>query len=201
MANKMIPSQEDGSKSDNSYSITCTTNEDAVNVFQQSSRRLRDVNNWEKLCAGIIKASFTLCNEQGKEVHRLARLNDYFKIDIPGPGSIAGEGYDWVKIESIAIESDKANDIDLISMRARPATCPLNNKPSIAHFFSDDATSTFLIKREGTLVNAAIHGRNEKPNKDAESMIDSVRNKVIANGAILSFSDIQWKQLVIAFLS
>ncbi len=201
MSFKTIPPQKDGSKSDNFYSITCTNSQEAVDLFIKSSNHLLDVNNWENICNGILKANFKLCDEFGNEVNRLPKEKDYFKIDIPGPGPVNGDGYDWVQIENIYKDTDKINDTDLISVRVRPAACPLNDKQSTAHFFTKAATTTFLVRREGTGVTAEIHGRNEKPNKQTENIIDTVRNKVVANGAILSFSDIQWKQLVIAFLS
>ncbi len=201
MAMKIIPEQKGGGKSDNTYSVTCSNKHEAINLFRKSANNLLNINNWKNICNGIIKADFKLCDELGKNVNRLAQRNDYFKIDIPGPGPVGGEGYDWVRIESISTGADKINDTDLISISVRPASCPLSNKKSIAHFFTDTATTTFLIKRVASLVIAEIHGRNEKPNEHTENIIDTIRNKVVANGAILSFSDIQWKQLVIALLS
>jgi len=49
-----------------------------------------------------------------KEITKLVKQYDYFKIDIPGPGLVAGEGYDWVKNEHISRFSDKINDTHLI---------------------------------------------------------------------------------------
>lgn len=201
MSIEIIPTQKEGGKSDNKYSVTCDTTYDAINLYKKSVERLLNVNNWEKICKGVIKTGFKLCDRFGNEVERLPAEEDYFKIDIPGPGSQDGEGYDWVKVENIFTNADKMNDTDLIRINVRPASCPLNNKESIAHFFSESSTSTFLIKREKTVVTAEIHGRNEKPNDYAENKIDALRNKVVATGAMLSFSDIQWKQLAIAFLS
>ena len=181
---EIIPEQKDGGKSDNTYSVTRLNKHEAINLFQKSANNLLDVNNWKNICNGIIKADFKLCDELGKNVNRLAQRNDYFKIDIPGPGPVGGEGYDWVRIESISTEADKINDTELISISVRPASCPLGNKKSIAHFFTDASTTTFLIKRVASLVTAEIHGRNEKPNEHTENIIDAVRNKVVANGAI-----------------
>ena len=201
MSIEIIPQQKHGGKSDNTYAVTCDSTGDAINLYQRSVDKLLDINNWEKISKGIIKADFKLCDRLGNEVDRLPQEGDHFKIDIPGPGSVDGEGYDWVKIENILTGADKINDTDLIRINVRPASCPLNNKESIAHFFSDSSTSTFLIKREKLLVTAEIHGRNEKVNEESENTVDAIRNKVVAAGAILSFSDIQWKQLAIGFLS
>jgi len=201
MAVNIIPKQKKGNKSDNSSTIKWTTNQEANVHFRRASHRLLDVNNWEKICDGIMKAKFILCDITGKKVNRLAKEHDYFKIDIPGPGSVEGDGYDWVQIESIATNADKKNDSDLISVSVRPASSPQNDKKSIAHFFSDEATTTFLVKRSGKMLTAEIHGRNEKPNVLTENIIGSVRNKIIAKAAMISFSDVQWKQLVIGLLS
>ena len=50
-----------------------------------------------------------LINQQGNETNRLAKVGDYFQINIPGPGPAAGAGYDWVEVEAI---EDHANPDD-----------------------------------------------------------------------------------------
>ena len=57
--------------------------------------RLQNVNQWKEY-AGNISADFRLVDKAGREVQRQAKKGDYFKIDIPGPGSQSGDGYDWV---------------------------------------------------------------------------------------------------------
>ncbi len=135
MAKEIIPRQKDGGKSDNTYSLTCFNKHEAINFFRKSANNLLDVNNWKNICNGIILADFKLCDELGKNVNRLAQRNDFFKIDIPVPGPVDGDGYDWVRIESISPEGDKINDTDLISISLRPASCPLNDKQLIAFFY------------------------------------------------------------------
>ena len=66
----------------------------------------------------------------------------------------------------------------------------------MAHFYTDEATSNFIVKREGTKVTAGVYGRNEKPNVKTETIIDKVRNAVVGTGAVTAFSKIQWKALV-----
>ena len=56
-------------------------------------------------------------------------------------------------------------------------------------------------KKEKNVVPAKSFCRNEKPNEQSENTVDAIRNKVAATGANLRFSDIQWKQLAIGFLS
>jgi hypothetical protein len=201
MSNKIVPLQKEGSKSDNLHTVICKNKPAAKKLYSKSSNRLLDVNNWGKICNGITKAHFKLCDEMGKDVNRMAKRFDHLKIDVPGPGPLNGEGYDWVQIEETLNNTDSLNDTDLIGFRVRPTICPLNDSLSIAHFFTEKSTSTFLIRREGKVLTAEIHGRNEKPNERTENLLDTVRNKIIGTAAIIRFSDIQWKQLAVAFLS
>ena len=196
---EIVPVQKEGSKSDNEHTIVCKNREEAIQLFASASDRLLNVNKWESYCNGLLTADFKLCDPAGNEVERLAQERDYFKIDIPGPGPVDGDGYDWVQIERINSVKEAAGDTEMISMQVRPASSPKNAKDSVAHFFSDEATSTFLVERKENKVNAAIHGRNEKPNTDT-SVVDKVRNNMVANAAMIRFSDIQWKQLAVGLL-
>ena len=83
-------------------------------------------------------------------------------------------------------------------MRVRPAPNPHKNAgdKEAAHFFKDEATSNFLIERKGTMVSAAVYGRNEKLNLTTEKLSDKVRNAVVGTTAVMGLSIIQWKKLV-----
>ena len=158
------------------------------------------LTNWYKLC-GLGSATFALTDHLGNKVRQLAKQGDYLRIDIPAPGSKAGDGYDWVRVEAIENKNNLSNDYDELSMRARPAKNPKNNAAQTAHFFQDDATSTFVVSREKNIVKAEIHGRNELPNVHQETKFDTLRNAVMALGAMLGFSKFQWKKLVKGLVS
>jgi hypothetical protein len=59
--------------------------------------------------------------------------------------------------------------------------------PGTAHFFTSDATSTYIIQRDGLTVRALYHGRNEVPNTAAPKVTDKVRNALVAAGAAFVF--------------
>lgn len=192
---KTIPKQRKGAKSDTSYSINLKTPEEAKRYFSESKTRLLDVSNWHQLC-GLVTATFALTDNSGNKVTRDAREGDYLRIDIPGPGSKTGDGYDWGKIESIETKLNSANDYEELLMRVRPSKNPSANSGQTAHFFKEDASSTFMVIREKNIVTAEIHGRNEVPNTKPEKITDAIRNTLIAIGAMLGFSKAQWKKLV-----
>ncbi len=190
---EIIPENTKGAQTDTSYTQEYETFKDAVAAYQASTQRLLNITEWHSY-AGTGTAEFQLTDKNGKEVNRLAEEGDHFQIDIPGPGSKSGDGYDWVQIESITSETE--NNTEFTAIKVRPATSPQNSKQDIAHFFNDDASSTFLVKREGKTLSAEVHGRNEHANTETESLIDKTRNVIVAAGAMIGLSDVQWKSLV-----
>jgi len=194
----IVPDSHTGASSNNEHSIVESDLESAKQLFQLARIRLLNVNGWHQL-SGVASAVFQLTDETGKQVDRPAKLGDHFKIDIPGPGSITGEGDDWVQIE--AIEEKSTDNSEVIAIRVRPTSNPQNSKADVAHFFSDEASSTFSVMRNGTTVTAAVYGRNEKPNLNADSLLDKLRNAVVGASAIAGMNKPQWKSLVIGLLS
>lgn len=188
-----VPEQQTGIQTNTETSVELTSAEEAKSFYEKVKQRLLAVNSWHHY-AGKLTADFQLTDKHGKEVSRQAEKEDHFKIDIPGPGPVTGDGFDWVRVE--AIEEKEEGEEQIITMRVRPATNPNNERKDVAHFFSDDATSCFVVKRQANTVTAAVYGRNEKPNIKAETLSDMARNAAIASGAITGFSKLQWKSLV-----
>ncbi|RYY85172.1 MAG: hypothetical protein EOO15_17680 [Chitinophagaceae bacterium] len=196
--NGIVPQQEVGGQS-NTEARRALESDVAAEAFYKKVRdRLLTVNCWHQL-AGEATALFQLTDSRGLEVDRTVQAGDHFKIDIPGPGSTTGDGYDWVQVE--AVEEGEQEGCPYTLIRVRPATNPNNERSDVAHFFSEDATSNFIVRREGNTVIAAVHGRNEKPNADAEALLDKARNVAVGTGAIAGASKLQWKALVEGLIS
>lgn len=197
-ADDIVPEHYSGVATNTENSVSLPSVEEAKSFYEKVRRRLLDVNNWQKF-AGAATAGFQLTDKKGNDVNRLVQKEDHFKIDIPGPGPVTGDGFDWVQVE--AIEEKDDSEEQSISIKVRPATNPNNERKDVAHFFSDEATSCFTVKREHTRVTAGVYGRNEKPNTKAEMAIDKARNAAIATGAITGFAKLQWKSLVNGLVS
>lgn len=195
----IIPNHIDGKENDLQHTETFTTREEAAKCFVRAYKRMFNPKVWHKLC-GFMSAEVTLVNPEGETEHDLAELNDHYRIDLPGPGTQAGDGYDWVKVEAIEEHNDPAAEYEWMGMRLRPTSNPQNNNEETAHFFQSTATSTFIIVREGNTVTASYHGRNEKANTDTSSAVDNMRNAVVTSGAIAGFSEAQWSTLIKEFL-
>jgi hypothetical protein len=190
---KTIPRQHKGARSDVKHIKRFSNEEQAIDFFPLAKKRLLHVSQWGKLCKGL-SASFTLTDIDGNEVNRAARVNDHFKIAIPGPGSKTGDGYDWVKIQAIT-NSETAHHEEQLSMTVSPAPNPQNKDPEAAHFFKEGATSTFMVIRRYNEIRAEVHGRNELPNTHPRRFFDRLRNILVALLAMLGLSSTQWKKL------
>ena len=187
--NEMIPKNEEGTQSNTESEASFASEAEAANFYTTVQNRLLNVNDWHEL-AGTATARFQLTDEKEQDVFREARKGDLFKIDLPAPGTITGNGHDWVRIEDI----ERSENFTAILVR--PCSNPENDREDVAHFFSDSATSSFVVKRNGDKVIAAVYGRNEKPNTNTEKVIDTIRNTAVAVSAMSGFSKLQWKSLV-----
>lgn len=187
----IIPEHEEGAQSNTESEVACSNEAAATGFYQVVKERLLDINRWHEY-AGTATAQFQLVDAKGSPVSRPAQQGDYFQIEIPGPDG-KGEG-DWVQIE--AIETEEGPEHQWTAIRVRPAENPLNAAKETAHFFHEQATSTFVAKREGRHVITGVYGRNEKPNTERENLGDKIRNAVVALGAMAGFSKLQWKSLV-----
>ena len=188
----IVPEHHTGKPIDTESSITLNTEEEARHFFQTVKHRLQDVNCWHEI-AGDLSAQFQLIDSSGHEVNRSVQKDDYFRINIPGPGSKSGEGYDWVQVEEIEERAESTSET--FGIRVRPAQNPQNSNDDVAHFYSPESTSSFTVSRTGNVITAGIYDRNTKPNKEPGSVIDKIRDAVVGFFGLMSFSKIQWKAL------
>jgi hypothetical protein len=199
MQTGIIPVNSVGKENDLSFSRTAESNEKAIDCFKRAYKRLLNPPIWHEL-AGTLTAEFRLVNSSGKEAERLASVGDLFMIDLPGPGTKAGSGYDWVKVVSIVDETNENAEDEMFAMKLQPAPNPATASNETAHFFQAGASSTFIVTRKGLTVSASYHGRNEVPNTGTESAMDNIRNTIVATGAAIGLSEAQWSALCKGFL-
>lgn len=196
----LIPAQIMGNKSDNFYTVLCEDKNITKQTYLSACKKLFSINKWRKISNDILQTDFYLCDNEGNQLEREPRVSDYIKIDLLGPGSTTGGGFDWVQIEQVVIKEEE-DDNEFTCIKVRPVACPLEENSDIAHFFNDTATTTFMVSRTKNEVSAEVHGRNEEPNKNTDHLIDNVRNTLVAQMAAFKFSDIQWKNLCKGLLS
>jgi len=194
-AEEQIPEQFKGGATDYSEECRYQNIAEAHKAFQKAAGRLLNVNEWYDY-AGPGSSRFCLTNNEGKPVNTLAAVGMLINIDLPAPGSGTGEGVEWVMIEQVDAKQDAQVAEEFVAMTVRPIPNPHKTQTEIAHFYQDIATSTFTVKRIGTTVHAAVHGRNEVINNNDVNLHDRVRNTLVAFGARFGLAGPQWKKLV-----
>jgi hypothetical protein len=184
-----IPPQQKGAKTDTKSEVNFESPDLARAHFQTVKKRFLDINSWE-LFAGEEKAEFALRDSKGTLLLREPAVGDYVTIKIPGLHNTGPDGYDWVQIEELDSETSDLKDCAYI--RVRPVANPTVPEDSTAHFFGPEATSNFLIWREDKTVGAEVHGRNEIPNTEDVSLLEKIRNGLVAIGGMFIASEFQW---------
>ncbi len=191
---RTVPQQTKGAKTNSRSRKKLNTIEDGRTLFNEAKKRLLNINHWKEYC-GKGSGEFSLTDDSGKQIFTKAKVGNLIKIELPAPGSQIGSGYEWVRIEALENKKDLALDWEHCSIRVRPTDNPLKASNDTAHFYTSDATSTFVVERSGNMVTAAEHGRNEVPNTEVEKAGDKIRNAVVALGAMVGLSKVQWKKL------
>ncbi len=188
----IVPAQSIGKEIETHSCVDLKDEHEAKLFYEIVKGRLLSVNNWHVL-AGIVSGRFQLMSGSNEKLDRNVETGDYLRIDIPGPGSTEGDGYDWAYVEEKKEVAE--GNIQSIGFRVRPSKNPVSQKDEIAHFYSNDATSNFIVTRENNTVTALIIDRNLKPNNESDSIIDKIRHVAVGLGAIGAFSKMQWENL------
>lgn len=188
-----VPVHQSGAETDAVESVACGSNIEAIEFYQIVMKRLTEVNRWGEM-SSIPLSSFKLFDHNGRSCDRTVAEGDYIRIDIPGPGTRIGKGYDWVHVEAVFSEVDF--DEDVFTLRVRPSSHPLDPDGKTAHFLTSRATSTFQIRRIKNVVYAEEHARNESPNMETGNGLDNFRNALVGTAARIGLSYPQWKSLV-----
>jgi len=193
--NSFIPIQTEGKGLDLEYSVTNQVLADAFKLYDTASRRLLCPFLWHNL-SGTGTAEFTIYDE-GRNNSRLVNVEDHLFIDIPGTGT---ESHDWVIVEDIQ-QGVVMQANDSMGIKLRACGDPNNAEDKTSHFFTESATSTLIIVRNENVVTASYHGRNEKPNLETGNTLENIRNGVVALGALIGLSKLQWTSLLKGLLS
>lgn len=194
-----IPPQHEGKQMDLQARTSFDKEIEAENFYRIAKSRLLRAFEWHDI-AKIPASTFTLTDQEGNEILREIDENDIIKIDIPGPGSHEGDGFDWVRVDKVDDIKTEAGEYCTITLR--PTSNPKHKgDEEIAHFFKNTATSTLLVKREKRQVVAEYHGRNELINTDSSKFTDKVRNLAVGLAAKLGLSFSQWKSLIEGLVS
>ncbi len=189
MVHPNIPSQSFGGFHDTVSMFCAVSLEDAQECYSVLVARLMAVNSWETY-SNKVKAGFTLLGICTGESTTDLEIGNFIRIDIPGIGNPSGGGYDWTKI----VEIQKGDDADYPFFLFTIKPCSAFGEPEqpIAHFYTEDASNTFIVRKVGTCIYAEVHGRNELENSTNGPLMDNLRNKAVAVGSKVGLGNLNW---------
>ncbi len=191
---EMIPPQHEGTALEARSSQEFQDSDTAKMAYLKARQRLLDVNHWSRYIDGIT-AVFQLMNQNNEPVEGIAEKGLLIRVDIPGPGTSTGDGYDWVIIDDL--EEGSTAELDYLAFRVKPTENPSKEDAQTAHFFSAGSSGTFVLCRENKNVTCTVYDRNLKANTALTgNLSDIVRNTFVGTAAARGMSGIQWQKLV-----
>ena len=193
-----VPVQKKGAFHDTESKRCFESAELVAHHFEILKDRFFSIHRWKEY-GGDLSADFRLFDCDGSYVERMPRKGDYIRIDIPGPGDIKAKGYDWVEVMKID-DRCYGDELERYLVGCRPSAVPQSNKEHIAHFYSRESSSSFIISRGIDYIKAGIYGRNEVPNISRTGFFGRIRNLLVSIGGFFQLTKIQWKSLADGFL-
>ena len=190
-----IPENYQGKPVDLMEMLEADNLEEALKCYERAKKRLLNPPVWH-IIAGSLSADFKIENPGNHQPERLLEEGDFMEVNIHSPDTLVGGNKDWVQIKEITEEKFAAKEAYFL-LRLEVAPNPNKNNKNIDHFLKEGASSTFIISLKDNTVLAYYFGRNESPNTNEEnSVLENVRNEVVAFGALAGLSNLQWKALL-----
>ncbi|MBK6264056.1 hypothetical protein JKA74_03320 [Marivirga sp. S37H4] len=164
----------------------------ATEAYQRAAEKLFNVNRWTRLPG--ISSTFQLYNRRGEGKDTVkVQVNDYIKIELPGPFP-----ENWVVVTDIKEEEN------LAEFTVSPSSNPTDKgegQEEVDHFFIDEATSTFRVKKVDNTIFGYEVGKNEGINNQGKEAGErKLVNTLIAEGGWAGFQKFQWEKLTDYFV-
>ncbi len=171
-------------------SVTCVRrafpeSAEAENFFNYLKQKLFRIENWEA-SAGL--SGYEHFDENGKvSREKPLAVGDFIRLTMYGSGK-----NDWVKIINIFDEPDE------VVLTVQPSFNPTEKAPDknvTSHFFTDESTNNFCLRRKNEIISFCVIGLSEKSNtEDTKNTIETIRNFATANlGRYLGIQKGEWK--------
>ena len=190
MKHPNIPRQLKGGCHD-IVSMHCANTIDiAKDQFEQLQERLQSVNLWDTY-SNKVKTKFVLFDPIKNQPTQELKIGNFIKIDIPGPGNPSGSGFDWTEIIDIQIGKE-SEDHPFFAFTIKPCPAPDSNDETVAHFYNEESSNTFVVRKMGTCIYVEIHGRNQIENTSDAPLLDILRNKAVALGSKYGIGNLNW---------
>lgn len=138
-----------------------------------------------------VKTSFSLFSSDGTRNPGKVGHGNLIRIDTLGAGNPSGNGYDWTEVIEIRASETNSKD-NYYSVTIRPCAAPGAERDTVAHFYTDQSTNTFIVSKVRCCLYAEVHDRNEVENISDVPTSDKIGNKAVAIGCKFGLGSINW---------
>jgi hypothetical protein len=158
----------------------------ARQAFERATQKLFGVEAWSDISA--LSSTFTLYDAAGnRKTAQTPQVGDYISIELPGPFP-----QNWVQVTEIHTGKNEAQ----FTVKPSQSPQPEDSPQEVKHFFTAEASSTFLVKLEGNILSAYEIGKDEVVNNQGAQAGDRpVVNTLVAAGGWAGFQKLQWQLL------
>lgn len=164
-------------------------------VYDLLTLRLYNINEWKGYFT-VPAPDFLLADNNGSIIKNLPEVGDYIRIDLHGPGTSTGNGYDWVRIDFIKETITNLYNRNL-QMKVKPSQNPVTGTNETAHFYTGNSFSEFCVGQEGQILYGWVRAGGEQLNlKEASGLLNKLRNLAVGITAKAGMSEIQWEQFI-----
>lgn len=164
----------------------------AEKTFRLLREKLFRIERWNDESSAM---TFALFDGGGEPIaNKPAAVGDFVRITMPGTGK-----HDWVKIVDVF---ESSNETILTVQPTFDPTAASPDESVVSHFFTDESTNNFCLRRTGARVEMYVVGLNEATNTaETKNIIESARNLATANiGHYFGFQTAEWTTFCNNFL-
>lgn len=165
--------------------------ESARRVFTSLKTKLLNIEEWN---THALMSSYTLFDESGICFENgIISVGNFIRIALKASGK-----YDWIRV----IDFYDAPDEFIITVKPTfDPTAEKDDKKTISHFFTDEATNNFCLFKKGATVAFYIIGLNEKMNtNETGGALETVRNIAVNAATYLGMQKSEWEKFCHHFL-
>jgi hypothetical protein len=161
----------------------------AREVFSALKTKLLNINEWNK---HALMSTYALFDENGREINEI-NVGDFIRISLKASGK-----YDWIRVIEVYDQPDE------FVITVKPTYDPTdgeNDKTTVSHFFTDEATNNFCLSRKAGTVAFYVIGLDEKSNTDETSgALETIRNVAVNAATYLGMQKSEWEKFCHHFL-
>ena len=164
----------------------------ARQVFSRLTTRLTDIGEWNK---HALMSSYALFSENGKEIESgKITVGAFLRVHLAASGK-----NDWIRV----LDFYKTANEFIITVK--PTFDPTAEKPDekvISHFFTDESTNNFCVRRKNRTVTFYVIGLDEKRNtSETGGALETVRNVLVNVATFLGTQKSEWEKFCHHFLA